>query len=135
MKRFLPLLLAISVIAPFAANAQDVREANYQFKQDNYQGALKFYMPAYKKDTGNVDMAYAIGICKIRTNANPAKRPLSRRSEDFCCSARRRLIFGFEGDEMTSAITQPAPYSLSSGPSPAASAGRREHPGWWSGPS
>ena len=73
MKRFLPLLLAISVIAPFAANAQDVREANYQFKQDNYQGALKFYMPAYKKDTGNVDMAYAIGICKIRTNANPAE--------------------------------------------------------------
>ena len=71
MRKLIPIVLAISVIAPFATKAQDVREANFQFKQDNYPTALKLYLPAYKKDTGNVDIAYAIGICKIRTNAAP----------------------------------------------------------------
>ena len=46
MRKLIPLVLAISVIAPFATKAQDVREANFQFKQDNYPTALKLYLPA-----------------------------------------------------------------------------------------
>ena len=57
MKRLLQFVLAILVIAPFTVYAQDVKEANFQFKQDNYPTALKLYLSAYKKDTGNVDIA------------------------------------------------------------------------------
>jgi len=73
MKRFLLQLLIVAVILPASVTAQDVREANFQFKQENYQYALKLYLSAYKKDTSNADYAYAIGVCKTKTNSAPAE--------------------------------------------------------------
>ena len=107
MKRFLPLVLAILGIAAFNVNAQDVKEANFQFKQDNYQVALKMYLPAYKKDTGNIDIAYAIGICKIRTNANPAEalpyllKAESKygQAEDFLIALVRAYLYNLKFDK------------------------------------
>lgn len=70
-KRLLLQLSIVAVLFPASLAAQDVREANFQFKQENFQYALKLYLNAYKKDTGNVDYAYAIGICKTKTYAAP----------------------------------------------------------------
>lgn len=107
MRKLIPIVLAISVIAPFATKAQDVREANFQFKQDNYPTALKLYLPAYKKDTGNVDIAYAIGICKIRTNAAPAEalpyllkaEPKYGQTEDFQMALIRAYLYNQQFDK------------------------------------
>lgn len=73
MKKILIQLLFAAILLPTSAIAQDSRKANFQFKQENYQYALKLYLNLYKKDTANVDYAYAIGICKTKTNAAPAE--------------------------------------------------------------
>ena len=72
MKRF-SIISVIVTFLPLMAAAQDIREANYQFKIENYPTALKYYLSAYKKDTGNVDINYYIGICRTRTNSDPAQ--------------------------------------------------------------
>ena len=72
MKRFSVISIAIMLL-PLMVAAQDVREANYQFKIENYPTALKYYLGAYKKDTGNIDINYYIGICRTRTNCAPAE--------------------------------------------------------------
>ena len=46
--------------------------------------------------------------CWSSRRPSTTKRPRSRRAEDFCCSARSCLTFGFEGEVMTSGITRPA---------------------------
>ena len=72
MKRFSAISIAIMLL-PLMVAAQDVREANYQFKIENYATALKYYLGAYKKDTGNVDLNYYIGVCRTKTNSAPAQ--------------------------------------------------------------
>ena len=72
MKRLSVISIAITLL-PLMVAAQDIREANYQFKIENYATALKQYLGAYKKDTGNVDLNYYIGICRTKTNAAPAE--------------------------------------------------------------
>lgn len=72
MKRLSVISIAIMLL-PLMVAAQDVREANYQMKIENYQVALKLYLNAYKKDTGNVDINYGIGICRTKTNSAPAQ--------------------------------------------------------------
>ncbi|MBR4620794.1 MAG: PD40 domain-containing protein [Salinivirgaceae bacterium] len=71
--RRLSIITIIALLLPFAAVSQDVREANYQFKIENYQVALKMYLNAYKRDTGNADINYGIGVCRTKTNAAPDK--------------------------------------------------------------
>jgi hypothetical protein len=72
MKKRLLSLAVFAMLLPMTVAAQDVREANYQLKIENYQVALKLYLGAYKKDTGNVDINYGIGICRTKTNSAPA---------------------------------------------------------------
>lgn len=69
MKKSILAFIATAIMLPSLTLAQDAREANFQFKQANYQTALKYYLNAYKKDTNNVDYNYAIGVCKVRTNS------------------------------------------------------------------
>lgn len=73
MRNKLILSIALLSLLPSIASSQDVREANFQFKQENYQLALKLYLGAFKKDTGNVDYNYAIGICRVKTNSAPSE--------------------------------------------------------------
>ena len=70
MKRFFAFAIS-ALLLPMAAISQDVKEAAYQFKVENYQAALKMYLNAYKRDTGNVEINYCIGVCRTKTNSAP----------------------------------------------------------------
>lgn len=72
MKNKLIVTIALLSLLPTFASSQDAREANFHFKQENYSVALKYYLNVYKKDTSDVDVNYAMGICRIRTNSAPA---------------------------------------------------------------
>jgi len=52
---------------------QDIKQANYHFKSENYPVAFKLYSKLYKKDTNNAEYAYRLGICQLNTNNNPAQ--------------------------------------------------------------
>lgn len=72
MKKIIPLVFVGTMALSGQVSAQDAREANFQFKQENYQVALNLYNNVYKKDTNNIDCNYAIGVSRIKTNSAPA---------------------------------------------------------------
>ena len=73
MKRLSIVSFVAALLLPLTAASQDVKEANYQFKVENYQAALKIYLPAYKRDTADADINYGIGVCRTKTNSAPAQ--------------------------------------------------------------
>ena len=70
MKKFFAFAIS-ALLLPLVAVSQDVKEANYQFKIENYQVALKQYLGAYKRDTGNAEINYGIGVSRTKTNSAP----------------------------------------------------------------
>ena len=95
-KGFLFRLSIVAALLPASVAAQDVREANFQFKQENYQYALKLYLGAYKKDTSNVDYAYSIGICKTKTYSKPDE------ALDYLLKAEKK--YGQDGDFLVAMV-------------------------------
>lgn len=106
MKKKLFLLFAFALALSLPVEAQDAREANYQFKVENYPYALKQYMNVYKKDIGNVDYNYAIGVCKIMTNAAPCEalgyllkaEPKYGQNLDFLLALAKAYFYNYDFD-------------------------------------
>lgn len=114
MKNIFLALLAFVLLMPSSMMGQGIREANAHFKQENYPVALKNYLAVYKKDTGNVDVCYGIGICKIRTNSSPAdalKYLLKAEvkygeEEDFLLALSRAYLYNHDFDNARSVLSK-----------------------------
>lgn len=114
MKRVLALVLVALILVPLATKAQDLKEANYQLKIENYQVALKAYLNAYKKDTGNVDIHYGIGLSRTKTNSDPAQAlPHLLKAEskygqegDYLLALARAYFFNHKFDKARETLTK-----------------------------
>ena len=112
--RRLSIITIIVLLLPVVAISQDVREANYQFKIENYQVALKMFLNAYKKDTGNVDINYSIGICRTKTYAAPDKAlPHLLKAEskygqeaDYLLALAKAYFFNYKFDKARETLTK-----------------------------
>jgi tetratricopeptide (TPR) repeat protein len=73
MKLFSFFLFITLILPAFVQAQKDERDANMQFKQQNYMVALKEYKALQKDDTLNQEYNYRLGICYLNCNDNPAK--------------------------------------------------------------
>ena len=115
MKRFFAFAISV-LLLPVVAVSQDVKEAAYQFKIENYQAALKMYLPAYKRDTGNADINYGIGVCRTKTNSEPDKalqHLLKAESKygqesDFILALAKAYFFNYKFDKARETLNKGA---------------------------
>ena len=116
MKKILTLMLITALLVPLVAESQDVKEAAYQFKVENYQAALKMYLNAYKRDTGNVDINYSIGVCRTKTNSAPDQAlPHLLKAEskygqegDFLLALAKAYFFNYKFDKARETLNKAA---------------------------
>lgn len=70
MKKIILLVICICFALPFMAQ-QTERDANFNFKAENFPIALKHYDQLYKGDTTNVEYNYRLGVCLLNCNCRP----------------------------------------------------------------